>query len=186
MYPCNEDSLMCALCETGDMGDMLKVPVLIVEDDVDICLLFKQCLESAGFYSVEIATSIAAARELFDSKRFVIILLDLQLNTVLESGIALAKYMRVKDDMVNIIVITGHCEAASHPGLLDAEINDFLEKPINLRHLKIKMLLWAVRHQRRVAARSYVDSRVYDEKLAVIKEINEQLEVLRGAELGTH
>lgn len=180
MYPCDENIQMCAICETGDLQDMLKVPVLIVEDDIEICELFKNCIESTDLYSVQVAHTIEQAHELIVNNRFVVVLMDLQLGLDIHAGAELAKFLRSRDDLVNIIVITGHCEAATHPSLLEAEINDFIEKPVNMRHLRIKLLLWSARYRRRKALRSYVDTQVYEHRLAVIKEINDQLEVFRA------
>jgi DNA-binding response OmpR family regulator len=77
--------------------------ILLVEDDPDICMLFKIVLEDAGFECFPYSDSVKALQE-FKPYFYDLILLDIKMPVL--NGFELCKKIREVDRIVHIVFIT--------------------------------------------------------------------------------
>lgn len=161
------------------MAPIPQKPILIVEDQPELCDLLHQFIREMGFFSTEIAMTVGQALEMFRPGKFFAIVLDLYLGTSIEDGMDLATSFRDQDDNVYIAVMSGY-EPPFDQRLLGS-IDDFLQKPIDYKLLQSKLLMWSIQANRRLALKHYFDERMitYLNELAKIceeqQEISEQI-----------
>ena len=107
--------------------------VLVVDDDADVCEIFREKLEHSG-YRVE--TAATAEDALGRLKRFDpnVVITDLRVPGM--SGLRLLE--RVKDAMpqVDVIVVTGHEDMNSAVSAMKAGAFDYVVKPVRLREVE--------------------------------------------------
>src|ERR1700683_4189371 len=84
---------------------MSKPPILIVDDEPDICELLSITLERMSL-TPRIPSSIAAAQRLLKSERFDLCLTDMQLSD--GDGLDLVKWIQQFTANVPVAVITAH------------------------------------------------------------------------------
>jgi DNA-binding response OmpR family regulator len=77
--------------------------ILLVDDEPDICMVYKIVLEDAGFECVSYTDSVKALRE-FRPARYDLILLDIKMPVL--DGFELCKKIREIDETVYITFIT--------------------------------------------------------------------------------
>jgi DNA-binding NtrC family response regulator len=161
------------------LSPMPHKPILIIEDDEQVCEVIQQFISEMGFFSTEIAMNVEDALRAFSSGKFFAIILDLCLGKSIEEGMDLATSFRDQDDNVYIAVMSGF-EPPFDQRLLGS-IDDFLSKPIDYKFLQSKLLMWSIQANRRLALKNYFDERMiaYLSQLARIceeqQEISEQI-----------
>ncbi len=106
--------------------------ILVVDDDKNIAQLLTKVLQSK--YEVDSCYSLAEALELYDEKKYDLVITDLQLGS--DSGMSLARYVRNKDAYVEVIIITGHASVESAREAIDLGVVSYLTKPIDIAELK--------------------------------------------------
>lgn len=112
--------------------------ILVVEDDQLSQNLMKFLLQDQ--YTVHIAPSVAAAKQLLNDEPVALILLDLSLEGD-EDGLDLTRYLRQTAPWQNlpIIAVTAHAFVTDRDNALNAGCNDYLSKPIRQNVLKQKI-----------------------------------------------
>jgi excisionase family DNA binding protein len=110
--------------------------ILVVDDEVKICDLFKDALTSSG-YMVDTAQTGEAALKLIDKKNYHLIFLDLAMPKM--DGSVVFQKIRAKIEDVPIIIITGYPDSDLLNDMLQAEPLLVLKKPFNIDSL-LKMV----------------------------------------------
>jgi len=109
-----------------------ELSVLIVDDDPALRGMLGFSLELAGYQVTEVGSRAEAIKAL-QSDSFQVILLDMGMpphEFTPQEGLAVLDWVRVKDALVKVVVLTGQdSEATSYLALKHGAF-DFLEKPI--------------------------------------------------------
>lgn len=103
--------------------------ILVVEDETVLAKSIVAFLERRGF-SARFAVDAASARAMFDRQVPRLVILDYKLNG--DDGIDLLRWMRQKDDRVQVVMMTGHGDVAVAVLAMKAGARDFLTKPAPL------------------------------------------------------
>jgi len=110
--------------------------ILIVDDDSDVCRTINKRLTKEG-YGIEIAGSIAEARDLLQAHTFDLILLDIHLPD--GTGIDIINEINSLTIPPVIIVITGYAEEKSASQAITSGVWDYLEKPFSMTELSLSV-----------------------------------------------
>jgi two-component system, NtrC family, nitrogen regulation response regulator NtrX len=108
--------------------------VLIIDDEINICLSLKNILEDEGHECIYISEGKKALKAFADFNPDVI-LLDVRLDTM--NGIDLLKKFKEADPEINVIMISGHSGIKEAVKSIKAGAYDFMEKPLSLSKVKI-------------------------------------------------
>ena len=135
-----------------------KFPVLLAEDDPDLCSLVRQVLQSLGFRNVTTAHNGRVALEKVLEKNYKIIITDWEMKPM--SGIEFVKYLRTLVPAPNryapVMMFTGRTSLEDVKFARDAGVNEFLAKPFTAGELS-KRLLSSIQHPRQfITAEEYV------------------------------
>jgi two-component system, OmpR family, response regulator len=114
----------------------MKLRVLVVDDDEDICLYLREFLTREGF-NVEIASKPADALVEIRQGRHQIVLLDVRLPGV--DGVDLLRQVRAIDSDICVIVMTGYPSVQTAVDSMKAAAFDYLQKPFSLEELRAVM-----------------------------------------------
>lgn len=112
--------------DPGGQPPLMKLKVLLVEDDHSLAMLLKEHLESAG-YNVEIRASGEAALEFIRSVKPDVIVLDILLAGKL-NGWSVLKTLKNNKNTHNIPIIISSCLEEKEKGLAMGA-NEYLVKP---------------------------------------------------------
>jgi two-component system phosphate regulon response regulator PhoB len=118
---------------------MSKLLALIVEDELDISIVFSRALQAAGF-ETEIIQSGDDALEWLSSSKPDIVILDLNLPVV--TGPEILRYIRADERLAETPVIIATAYARLAAGLRD-QANQILFKPVSfaqLRDLSVRLV----------------------------------------------
>jgi len=112
------------------------VKVLIVEDDVSVCNMYKQILEDNTSFEIHVSNSYNQAKSELENNKFDVIILDLYLSKNKNdlTGINLATGIRKTDLNTQIIVITGYPSNTIINEAIALNIYDYLQKPIDMNY----------------------------------------------------
>jgi DNA-binding response OmpR family regulator len=152
---------------------MTKSSILIVEDEEKILRLLELELEYEG-YEVGKAADGLKAFELFQSKEWDLILLDIMLPGI--SGIELLRRIRSQDAYTPVILLTAKSSVEDKVSGLDLGANDYITKPFQIEELLARI---------RVALRMSPQKTQEEEALPTLQladlQVNEQTrQVTRG------
>jgi two-component system, OmpR family, response regulator len=152
---------------------MTKSSILIVEDEEKILRLLELELEYEG-YEVGKAADGLKAFELFQSKEWDLILLDIMLPGI--SGIELLRRIRSQDVYTPVILLTAKSSVEDKVSGLDLGANDYITKPFQIEELLARI---------RVALRMSPQKAQEEEALPTLQladlQVNEQTrQVTRG------
>lgn len=119
---------------------MKPMVILYVEDEPKVAASVKQGLEEQG-YEVDLAPDGAVGNFLAGSKKYDLILLDVNLPHV--SGYEVCRNIRAKDPSVPIIMLTAMQAIDNKISGFDAGADDYLVKPFDFRELlaRVKVFL---------------------------------------------
>src|SRR5690554_733641 len=92
---------------------MAKDTLLIIDDDVDICMLLKRFFERKG-YQVRIAFKGAEGIEIVKKEKIDIVLTDFRLPD--KDGFQILEEIKAIDHQIPIIVITGYSDVNQEIG----------------------------------------------------------------------
>lgn len=106
--------------------------ILVVDDEKDICDLFRRILESAG-YQVSTANSGEEALEIIRQESFSLLFLDLNLPGI--DGIELCRRARKLLPISIFIAVTGYASMFHLHDCREAGFDDYYIKPVGIKHL---------------------------------------------------
>ena len=148
--------------------------VLIVDDEQALLRTLQKGLKKHGYASYA-AADIASALAIVDKERVDLVLTDLQLDN--ESGLDLAERLRGSRPDIPVVLMTAYGSLRSAVDALRAGIQDFIQKPIDLaeiglrieRALEHRALIDEVRRLRETAAEPTRDTELLGESKAMVR-----------------
>ena len=111
----------------------MKLRVLVIDDDEDICVYLKEFLSREGFRVTTVSKPLDALPEIRDG-RHQIILMDVRMPDM--DGVALLREIRSIDSDVCVIVMTAYPSVESAVDTMKADAFDYLRKPFELEQLR--------------------------------------------------
>lgn len=113
--------------------------VLLVEDEEINQIVASEMLKQAGF-TIEIASSGEEALSLMKNTSFCCVLMDIQMPDM--DGFETTQKIREKDADIPIIAMTAFAFDGVKEQCLEAGMNDYITKPINVDELSRKIQLY--------------------------------------------
>jgi len=110
--------------------------ILVVDDDNRLRELLRSYLTKSGF-AVSAAPNAGIARRQLESMEFDLIVLDVMMPG--ETGLELARSLRMAGNDVPILMLTAMGEASDRIGGLEAGADDYLPKPFEPRELLLRI-----------------------------------------------
>lgn len=104
--------------------------ILVVDDSHAVCEMIRKIFEEAG-HIVLAAQNGNKALELIDDVKFDEIFLDLRMPFI--SGLKILEHIRMVDEKVPVIIITGYADDIQLKEISKYNISQVLEKPFNRR-----------------------------------------------------
>ena len=128
----NNTPLYSRTCNYFQSGNMSKLKIMIVDDEVDICNLFRDALQVAG-YEVRAFTDPTEALEDFSlrNEEYGVIITDVRMPEM--SGIELIKRVNQINKNVKVFLMTAF--ELKNEELQELKMNEFLNKPIYTQRL---------------------------------------------------
>ena len=128
----NNTPLYSRTCNYFQSGNMSKLKIMIVDDEVDICNLFRDALQVAG-YDVRPFTDPTEALEDFrlHNEEYGVIITDIRMPEM--SGIELIKRVNQINKNVKVFLMTAF--ELKNEELQELRMNEFLNKPIYTQRL---------------------------------------------------
>jgi two-component system, OmpR family, response regulator len=114
----------------------MKLRVLVVDDDEDICLYLREFLTREGFKVTTVSKPADALVEIRQG-RHQLVLLDVRLPGV--DGVDLLRQLRAIDSDICVIVMTGYPSVQTAVDSMKAAAFDYLQKPFDLQELRLVM-----------------------------------------------
>jgi two-component system OmpR family response regulator len=114
----------------------MKLRVLVVDDDEDICLYLREFLTREGFKVSTVSKPSDALLEIREGKHQ-LVLLDVRLPGV--DGVDLLRQVRAIDSDICVIVMTGYPSVQTAVDSMKAAAFDYLQKPFDLQELRAVM-----------------------------------------------
>ena len=115
------------------MTQRMKLRVLVIDDDEDICLYLKEFLTREGYRVTTVTKPLDALPEIKEG-RHQIVLLDVRMPDV--DGVALLREIRAIDSDICVIVMTAYPSVESAVDTMKADAFDYLRKPFELEQLR--------------------------------------------------
>jgi two-component system cell cycle response regulator CpdR len=130
----------------------LPLSILVVDDEVDISMLLKQFLNGLGINAVSFTSPLLAFEHLKNShKSYSLIITDLRMPGM--TGIDFANKIRKEiSSSIKIFLITAFdiSDLKDQPNFKTANIENVIQKPIKLSHLK-KIINQTFQHQQQIS-----------------------------------
>lgn len=145
-----------------------KVPpqVLVMEDDLTLANGLKMVLDEDGL-AVDLAGTGELAMEAFRQKRFDLLVADLRLPDI--NGMDVIREIKANKPETEIIVITGHGNAATAVEAMKLGVSDFIPKPFTEGQIKAA-ISEALKHvEKEVAADNTVAEPATEEERLIQK-----------------
>ena len=108
--------------------------ILLVEDDDEFRQMITDVLELFD-HEVTHASSAEAGLTFLEKKVFDMIISDITMPGI--SGLEMAKIIRQRKIKTPIIIISGHSDSQTIAESLKSGINDYIQKPLNIKDLPI-------------------------------------------------
>ena len=115
------------------MAQRMKLRVLVIDDDEDICLVLKEFLTREG-YRVTTVTKPSEALPEIKEGRHQVVLLDVRMPEV--DGVELLRQVRAVDSDICVIIMTAYPSVESAVDTMKADAFDYLRKPFDLEQLR--------------------------------------------------
>jgi len=112
-------------------GQTAATTILVVDDDPDVRVLLRDCLEMEGYRVIEAGDGAGLKRALA-ADRIDLVTLDLSLGG--DDGLALAREIRA-DRNVPIVMISGKSDTIDRVVGLELGADDYITKPFHLREV---------------------------------------------------
>ncbi len=119
--------------------------ILLVEDNPISQNIELKVLREVG-YQVDAVSNGREAIEAIKSRKFNLVLMDIEMEDM--DGIEATRQIRNLDDPIRnipIIAVTAHSSMKDRQRCLNAGMNDYIAKPININFLKITIDQWLIR-----------------------------------------
>lgn len=113
-------------------------PILIVDDDEEICKTLKDLLKLEGYEQVHIATSGKETIARIKVMKYVLILLDVRMPEM--NGIETLREIRKYDEKVPVAMITCYEDIELAQEALRLGAYDYIKKPFDIDYLKTSIL----------------------------------------------
>ncbi|MFH1196859.1 MAG: response regulator [bacterium] len=124
------------------LDDVKRKIILLVEDDPVNQKIEFMTLNKFG-YEVETVANGFEAVEQIKSRKYDMIVMDMRMPKL--DGLSATKMIRNLDDLKNkipIIAVTAYASSEDRKKCLDAGMNDYISKPIDLRYFKLTIDKW--------------------------------------------
>lgn len=115
---------------------MANINILIVEDEQRLADILKRQLEEAG-YSADIANDGYNGRELIGSKKYNLVILDINLPLI--NGYDLCREIRRTNSKIPIIMLTAYGTPDNKITGFEVGADDYVVKPFDLRELMARV-----------------------------------------------
>ncbi len=116
----------------------------MVDNDRNILAALRISLAADGYRAVVSSSAIDAFRKL-NRRRFELVIADIHLDGLVDSGLAFLTDLRYRVPHLPVIAISNSLDGETEKRLKDLGIRDFFSKPLELRSLKRalrSLLLW--------------------------------------------
>ena len=107
--------------------------ILIVDDNEDLCTIFKEALEEEGY---KISTAVDGKQALAEAKKTHFDLIITDKNMPRMGGIRLVRSIRELDPDTKIVLITGFGGKQSYIKATELGADEYLSKPLRIGDLK--------------------------------------------------
>ncbi len=115
------------------MAQRMRLGVLVIDDDEDICTYLREFLSKEGYSVTAVSKPLDALPAIKDG-RHQIVLLDVRMPEV--DGVELLREIRSIDSDVCVIVMTAYPSVESAVDTMKADAFDYLRKPFELDQLR--------------------------------------------------
>ena len=112
---------------------MYSPKILIVDDNEELCAIFKEALEEEGYM---IATALDGREALAEAKKTHFDLIITDKNMPKMGGVRLVRAIRQLDQNVKIVLITGFGGRQSYIKAMELGADEYLSKPLRIDDLK--------------------------------------------------
>lgn len=100
--------------------------ILIIDDEIEICILFQRLLEGKG-YQVGVATCGDDAQALWQNNKYQVALVDLKLPDT--DGLTLLEKIKACQPQCEVIIMTGYATTKTAVKAIQMGAYDYIEKP---------------------------------------------------------
>jgi DNA-binding response OmpR family regulator len=104
----------------------MKLSVLVIDDEPDICEYLRDFLSQEGFDVTSLSDPTLAVERIRDEV-FHLVVLDLMMPKL--SGLDLLAQIRAADDDIAVIILTGHPSLESASASIQHEVSAYIHKP---------------------------------------------------------
>ena len=111
----------------------MKLPILLVDDNLDSCQTAAKLIRLAGDYETDIAQDGFTALELIERKHYALAIIDYQMPDM--NGVELFRRMRQIRPKMKAIFVTGYATLDVIYPAIDAGILRVLAKPVDFEEL---------------------------------------------------
>jgi len=109
-------------------------PLLLVEDKTELRTMLRKALERAG-YAVDEAPDGAAAIQKVRARRYLMVITDLKMPGA--SGLDVLRETKQADAAIPVLLLTAYGSVEEAVAAMKEGAFDFLQKPVDLEHLKL-------------------------------------------------
>jgi DNA-binding NtrC family response regulator len=111
----------------------MKLPILLVDDNLDSCQTAAKLIRLAGDYETDIAQDGFTALELIERKHYALAIIDYQMPDM--NGVELFRRMKQIRPKLKAIFVTGYATLDVVYPAIDAGILRVLAKPVDFEEL---------------------------------------------------
>jgi CheY-like chemotaxis protein len=134
-------------------GESTNIRLLLVDDEEEFRRATSQILKRRGFTIREASSGEEALKEI-ERERPDIVLLDLKMEGM--GGIETLRRIREIDDTLHVIILTGHGDFDSAMSGIKLDIVDFLQKPVDIDQLAVRIRAMLVRGEKAILRESTI------------------------------
>ena len=124
------------VCESGPRAlryELMKIPILLIDDNLDSCQTAAKLLRLAGDYESDIAQDVFTALELIEKKEYALAIIDYQMPEM--NGVELFQRMKQIRPDLKAIFVTGYATIDVVFPALEAGVLRVLAKPVDFELL---------------------------------------------------
>lgn len=118
--------------------EIRRDPILVVDDDEEICKTLKKLLEMEGYEQIHTANSGKEAIARIKVMKYDLILLDVRMREV--NGVEVLREIRKIDEKVPVAMVTGYEDIDLAEEALRLGAYDYIKKPFDIEYLKASIL----------------------------------------------
>lgn len=115
----------------------MKDKVLLVEDDIQLNLVISEFFTIKGYEVLSIYDGLEAVDVIDLQSDIILHIIDINLPTY--SGLDLLKYIRSKDILTPVIMITASLEIQNFLDAFDCGCSDYIKKPFHIKELQVRV-----------------------------------------------